>query len=255
MMCVAGLSFCYGKRKILKDVDITAARGRILGILGPNGAGKTTLLKCILHVVTPSRGRVTVGPEDVCKMSLQGRARRMAYVPQAFPARFPLTVFDMVLAGRKPFLHWRPSRADIHRVTAVLQEMGLAPLAAREFDALSGGQKQKVMLARAFVQEADYLLLDEPTSNLDMKHQVEVLEQIRRSVRQQGIGAVVAIHDLNMALRFSDDIVVLKEGAVFAHGNPRKVLTAATIEAVFGVRVEAMRGGDDLHCWYPIGTR
>ncbi len=253
MLRVTDLSFRYGRRPVLDAVNLVAPKGRVLGLLGPNGTGKTTLLRCMLHVAVPARGSVWLDDEDVGRMSPRRRARHMAYVPQAHPARFPMSVFDMVLAGRKPFLKWRPSDGDIRRVTDALAMMGLAPLAAETFDALSGGQKQKVMLARAFVQEADYLLLDEPTSNLDLKHQVEVLALVRRSVREKRIGAVVAIHDLNMALRFADDVVLLHNGGVFGSGVPEKVLTAAAIEAVFGVCVEDMRGRDGRRCWYPVG--
>ncbi len=254
MLKVQDLSFRYARRTILADVCFEASAGKILGILGPNGVGKSTLIKCMLDILKPSKGGVFVDGRDVRHLPSLTRAKKMAYVPQAYPSRFPMTVFDMVLMGRRPYLSWRPSDDDIARVAAVLKTMDLEPLASRDFDALSGGQKQKVMLARALVQDADYMLLDEPTSNLDMKHQLEVMEIVRLTVKKKGVGAVVAIHDLNMALRFSDEAVVLHQGGVFAFGPPEDVLNAGNIGAVFGVEVEAMRGENGSRCWYPVGS-
>ncbi len=254
MLKVQDLSFRYAKRIILEDVCFETSRGKILGILGPNGVGKSTLIKCMLDILRPSQGGIFVDGRDVRDLPSLQRAKKLAYVPQAYPFRFPMTVFDMVLAGRRPYLSWRPSDDDIARVGGVLKTMDLGSLADRDFDALSGGQKQKVMLARALVQDADYMLLDEPTSNLDMKHQLEVMEIVRFTVREKGAGAVVAIHDLNMALRFSDLAVVIHQGGVFAFGPPGDVLTARNIGAVFGVEVEPMRGKNGLQCWYPVGS-
>ena len=254
MLNVQDLSFRYARRTILENVCFEASPGKITGILGPNGVGKSTLIKCMLDILKPSRGRIVVDGRDVRELPSLERAKKMAYVPQAYPSRFPMTVFDMVLAGRRPYLSWRPSDDDIARVAGVLKTMGLEPLASRDFDALSGGQKQKVMLARALVQDADYMLLDEPTSNLDMKHQLEVMEIVRFTVKEKGVGAVVAIHDLNMALRFSDKAVAMHQGGVFAFGLPEDVLTARNIGAVFGVEVEPMRGENGSRCWYPVGS-
>jgi iron complex transport system ATP-binding protein len=254
MLQVTDLTFCYRRRTVLEDICLRVKKGEILGILGPNGVGKSTLLKCMLGIFTPNRGRVTLGQTDVRTLSPLKRARQMAYVPQAYPSRFPMTVFDTVLMGRRPYLSWRPSRKDIESVTEVLKQMDLEPLASRDFDCLSGGQQQKVMLARAFVQGADYLLLDEPTSNLDMRHQLEVMELIRQTVLEKGIGVVVAIHDLNMAQRFSNAVVLMNKGRVSASGTARQVLTPRNIGTVFGVRVEPMRGDNGFRGWYPVGS-
>ncbi|MBW2108682.1 MAG: ABC transporter ATP-binding protein [Deltaproteobacteria bacterium] len=252
MLQVTDLAFRYRKQMVLKDVCLESKRGQILGILGPNGVGKSTLLKCMLHILKPTGGSVTIGQEDVRHMSPLKRAKLLAYVPQAYPSKFPMTVFDAVLVGRRPYLSWRPSHEDITKVTEVLRLMDLEPLASRDFDCLSGGQKQKVMLARAFVQEASYLLLDEPTSNLDVKHQLEVMELLQETVSQDGVGVVVAMHDLNMAQRFSDEVLVMNGGGVFARGKPCDVLNWKNIGAVFGVEVEQMKGNNGSRCWYPV---
>jgi iron complex transport system ATP-binding protein len=168
-------------------------------------------------------------------MSRLVHARRVAYVPQNSPAKFPISVFDAVLMGRRPYIAWRPSENDLKAVADILKSMDLEEFALRDFDRLSGGQQQKVLLARAVAQDSDYLLLDEPTSNLDLKHQMEVLEMISAMVGTKRVGAMLAMHDLNLASRFSDRMVMLKSGQIFSSGTPRQVMTIENIRSVYGV--------------------
>jgi iron complex transport system ATP-binding protein len=238
-LIVNNLGFSYGKAAILNGVDLSVGGNEVVSVIGPNGAGKSTLLKCILRLLNPGRGEVMVNGRKVDDLSRKERALSLAYVPQALPSRFPMTVFDTVLLGRRPHLAWRPSSKDVEKVWAALARMDLDALAMRDFDTLSGGQKQKVMLARAFAQEAEYLLLDEPTSNLDLRHQMEVMNMVREYAETTGRGALVTIHNLNTAARFSDRIVMLQGGKVHDCGPPADVLSSENIQSVYGVVVES----------------
>ena len=235
MLSIKGLFFTYKNTNILEDVEIELNKGEILSVVGPNGAGKTTLLKCIAGIVKPEKGMVLLDGKDASRMKRLALARCIAYVPQSSPSKFPITVFDAVLMGRRPYISWRPSKKDLEMVADILISMGLEDVALRDFDQLSGGQKQKVLLARAVAQDTEYLLLDEPTANLDVKHQIEVMEMISSMVKRNSVAAILAMHDLNLATRFSDRMVMLNAGKVFCDGDPQQVITAENIRSVYGV--------------------
>ena len=237
MLSIQGLFFSYKKINALEDVAIELDKGEILSIVGPNGAGKTTLLKCIVRIVKPDKGTILIDGKDASQMKRLELARHVGYVPQSPPSKFPITVFDAILMGRRPYLTWRPSKKDLKVVTKLLKSMGLEDVALWDFDQLSGGQKQKVLLARAFAQDPDYLLFDEPTSNLDLKHQMEVMGMISRMVKEKRVAAILAMHDLNLASRFSDRIVMLNAGKIFCSGKPIEVITVENIRSVYGVEV------------------
>ncbi|HDH97940.1 MAG TPA: ABC transporter ATP-binding protein [Deltaproteobacteria bacterium] len=238
MLKVQGLFFRYKNINALKDVGIGLNKGEVLSIVGPNGAGKTTLLKCILGIVKPVKGSILIDGKDASRMKRLNLAKCIGYVPQASPSKFPISVFDAVLMGRRPYIVWKPSKKDLEVVADLLKSMDLEDVALRDFDQLSGGQKQKVLLARAFAQDTDYLLLDEPTSNLDLKHQMEVMEMISGMVKRKGMAAMLAMHDLNLASRFSDRMVMLNAGKVFCTGEPLQVMTVKNIRSVYGVESE-----------------
>jgi iron complex transport system ATP-binding protein len=231
---VQGIHFQYNSRAVLKEVSFHLERGQILGILGVNGAGKSTLLKCLNRILRPRMGAVFVDGKSVLKMKGGEIARQIGYVPQKYGEE-SLTVFDAVLLGRKPHIRWAASEKDLQIVDQILRLMDLADFALRPVNQLSGGETQKVMIARALAQEPDLLLLDEPLSNLDLKNQLEVMRLITRAVIHQGIAVIMSVHDLNLALRFADLFLLLKDGRVHMCGG-KNDLTPEVIYEVYGVR-------------------
>jgi len=244
-LTVADLSFSYNSHPVLSGVGFELPPGRILGVLGVNGAGKSTLLKSINRILRPRTGVVMVDGRDVGRMSRNEAARRFGYVPQQHTGD-ALTVFDTVLLGRKPYIKWAASEQDLLMVERILERLGLAGLARRTMDQLSGGERQKVIIARALVQEPDVMILDEPTSNLDLKNQLQVMGIVSEAVRGRNISAVVSLHDVNLALRFADDVLTIQNGRI-RDCLPAGAVTADTIREVYGV--EAIVGRLD---GYPV---
>lgn len=236
---VDGMEFSYSSRPVLNGIKFEVQRGEFLSILGNNGAGKSTLLKCINRIFQPQRGAIFLEKKDILRLSRLDVAQKVGYVAQRYE-NSRLTVFDAVLLGRKPYIKWDVSTRDLEIVHRVLEMLGLEDFALRYLDELSGGELQKAVIARALTQEPRVLLLDEPTSNLDLKNQLEVLHIVRRSVREQDIAAVVVMHDLNLALRFSDKFLLLKERTIFACGG-MEIMTPENITSVYGVPVTMER--------------
>lgn len=242
ILSVDGVEFSYNSRPVLKNIEFEVNRGELFSILGNNGAGKTTLLKCLNKILRPQRGTILVEEKDLAALGRREVARRLGYVAQRHEsARF--TVFDAVLLGRKPHIKWGPTARDLEIVRNVLEALGMEELSLRYLDELSGGELQKVVIARALAQEPRVLLLDEPTSNLDLKNQLEVLKIVKRAARERNIAVVVVMHDLNLALRFADKFLLLKNGTIFACGG-MEVVTPENIAGVYGVRVAVERLAD-----------
>jgi iron complex transport system ATP-binding protein len=233
---VNDISFSYNGCSVLEKVCFHVDKGELLVVLGPNGAGKTTLLKCINAIHKPEKGSVLVGEDNVFKMSQNEIAKLLGYVPQRLEAA-RLTVFDSILMGRKPYIRWRVSEKDIRMVDAVIRRLSLCDLSLRHIDRLSGGELQKVAIARALVQEPGVLLFDEPTSSLDLKNQLDILRTIRNVVKKHRVSAVMTMHDLNTAMRYADKFLFLKEGSICACGGWMSI-TPEIIEMVYGVAVE-----------------
>ena len=234
---IKNLTFSYNSHMILDDINLVIENSEILSLVGPNGSGKTTLIKCIDRILKP-KGSILLDGQEIERMSRQDVARKIGYVPQSSSSLLATTVFDTVLMGRRPHIGWKVGEADLEKVAEVLEKLKLDDLAMRDFSQLSGGQKQKVLIARALAQEPAVLLLDEPTSNLDMLHQLEVMETVSTLVKEKKISAVMAIHDLNLASRFSDKLVMLKKGKIYAAGGPKALLNEYNIGNVYGI--EAM---------------
>lgn len=232
---VEGVEFQYKSKEVLKDIKFQLKRNEILSILGPNGVGKTTLLKCMNAILKPKKGAVLIENEDVLKLEQIEIARRLGYVPQRCePAR--LTAFDAILLGRMPHMKWNISPEDVMLVEATIKKLNLEDMALRYIDELSGGELQKVGIARAIAQNPKLLLLDEPTSSLDLKNQLEILDTIRDIVRKENVSAIMTMHDLNLAFRYSDKFLFLKNGTIFAAGSMSDI-TPQIIHEVYGVPV------------------
>ena len=237
---VKGLEFGYTSMPVLADVCLELAQSEMLGIVGPNGAGKSTLIRCINRILNPQRGRILLDENDIKKMDRIELARKMGYIPQTASQIFPTTVFDAILLGRRPHIGWRSGEEDHEKVLDVLELLDIEDLAMRDIKELSGGQQQRVFIARALAQEPEVLLLDEPTSNLDIRHQLEVMEIIKDLVVKEGISAIMAIHDLNLASKYTDRVLIMKEGRIFDAGSPSDVLTTGNIRSVYGVEAEVI---------------
>jgi iron complex transport system ATP-binding protein len=232
---VKGLRFHYPNHPVLEDASFRVEKGELLAVLGTNGTGKTTLLKTINRLLKPQAGTVFLNNEPVSSLRRNMLARRMGYVEQQRVGS-RTTVFNAVLLGRKPYIEWDITQKDMAITAQALETLGLADHSMRFLDELSGGELQKVVIARALAQQPEVLLMDEPTSSLDLKNQLDVLMLIRQITRERGIAAIVSIHDLNLALRFADRFVLLKDGHVFAVGGI-EVMTNENIEAVYSVPV------------------
>lgn len=231
LLAARGLSYTYprAERPVFFGMDIDAHAGCMLAILGNNGAGKSTLLDLLTGIAKPSEGSVSVLSEDLASLSRRAVAQRIAYVAQQQTIPH-LSVYDEVLLGRKPHIVWSVSDRDREVVSHTIDRLGLADYAHRYCDELSGGERQKVFIARAIAQEPKILVLDEPTSALDPKNQLEVLGAIRSITHRDGLATILVLHDLNLALRFCDRFLLVRNGEVVAHGDSSVVTAQALTE-------------------------
>lgn len=236
MIDVQNLSFSYCKAfRVLENIKFDACEGQCVAILGNNGAGKSTMIKCFNRILMPQEGAVIVNGHDVGSLKRQIIAQQMAYVAQQNES-FQFTVYDAVLLGRKPYIKLDPTEED-HRITkTVIERMGLKDFTLRYIDELSGGELQKVMLARALAQQPKVLMLDEPTSNLDLKNQYEVMGIIRDIAVEDKICVIIVIHDLNLALRYCDRFMFIKNSHVYSLGGSETV-NCDSIRDVYGMDV------------------
>ncbi len=243
MINVRQLSFSYDKAfQILKNIEFNAKEGQCIAILGNNGAGKSTMVKCLNRILEPQEGAVVVNGRDVGTMKRQIIARDMAYVSQQNEVS-RINVYDAVLLGRKPYITMNPTKED-HRITRnIIDRMGLNAFTLRYIDELSGGEIQKVMLARALAQQPTVLMLDEPTSNLDLKNQHEVMKTVRDTAIEENLCVIIVIHDINLAIRYCDRFLLIKDSCVYSLGGVSTV-TSSAIREVYGmeVTIENIRG-------------
>ncbi len=236
---VDNVSFKYGNNlQALDNVSMATREGELVCLVGPNGSGKSTLLKCLLKIFKPQKGKITLENMDIGQISIPNLAKHIGYVPQSMQQVFPVTVFEAILTGRIPHLGWAPKDSDIKKVEDIMKLFGVEAWAWRYLSALSGGERQKVLIAMTLAKDPPILLLDEPTSNLDLRHQLEVMDILKRLVKEQKLTVVMAIHDLNLALKYADRVVMMKKGRVVAEGKPLEAFTKETIQSVFGVDVE-----------------
>lgn len=236
---VEGVTFSFNSVNALDGITFCVEKGSILSILGPNGSGKTTLLRILCSLLPPKEGRVLIDGRELKEMAPRTRARLLGYVPQRSEA-FDMTVFEAVLTGRRPHVEFRVGHGDIEIVEETLQLVGLSSMKSRCLSTLSGGEFQKVVIARALAQRPTVLLLDEPLTYLDIKNQIEVANLIRRVTKGLSLITIMVLHDINFALTYSDLFLLLKSGRIHAMGG-REVLTPETIREVFGVPLQIVK--------------
>ena len=231
------LSFGYrADRRILDDVSLSVAPGEVLGLLGPNGTGKTTLIKCIAQLLRPSAGTVHVDGVDLAALRPADIAKMISYVPQYTSAAFGMTVLQTVLMGRLPYAGHRYRAEDERIAFDVIERMGLTDFAFRNIREMSGGERQRVFIARALAQETGLIILDEPTASLDLYNQLFILRLITEIAKRGNIAVLMTIHDLNLASLFCDTLLMLKDARIFAHGRAQEVLTEENVAAMYGVQ-------------------
>ncbi len=240
MLRVENLSVAYAERQVLKDVSLDVQNGEVLALIGPNGAGKSTLMRAVSGVIPLQGGRLRTNGLDLAALPPLQRARHLAVVPQAAALPPAFTVWETVLMGRTPYLNFlgQVSKQDEEISRAALARVDALGLAERRIGELSGGEQQRVLLARALAQSTPILLLDEPTAHLDLQYQVSLLELVRGLAQRDDTAVLIAMHDLNLAARYADRLALLSEGSIKAMGTPRQVLRPDLISKVYHLPVQ-----------------
>ncbi|MEU9745766.1 ABC transporter ATP-binding protein [Streptomyces niveus] len=231
------LTLAYDDRTVVHDLELAVPDGRVSVIVGPNACGKSTTLRALGRLLKPKSGSVLLDGEELARIPTRKIAQSIGLLPQSPTAPEAITVADLVSRGRQPHQHWwqQWSEEDERAVTEAMARTDVTDLAERSVDELSGGQRQRVWIAMALAQETDLLLLDEPTTFLDIAHQVEVLDLVRRLNHEQGRTVVIVLHDLNQAARYADHLVAMKSGRIVAEGHPGEIVTAELVREVFGL--------------------
>lgn len=233
---MSGLEFAYGSKKVLHNINFELEDTDFVSVLGPNGVGKTTLLKCVCRIHKPSAGMIKVGEKEVSNISSRELAKEISYVPQRSYASLT-TVFDSILIGRKPHIIWTIGKKDIDLVWKIIKLFHMEDYALKYTDEISGGELQKVQIARAVAQDAHVMVLDEPTNNLDLANQHNIMYLLSQLVEKKHICVFMTMHDLNIALRYSTKFIFVKDGKIVAFGG-REVVTPEIIEIVYNIDVD-----------------
>ena len=241
MLDIQRLSFRHpgAGTDILKGIDFRMHEGRMTTLLGPNGSGKTTLFKCISGLWQPREGAILFGGKDMTALSSEQRAGIIAIVPQEHEPPFPYSISDVVLMGRAAHISMfsSPSKQDVLKSDEAMETVGIFHLKERPYTKISGGERQLVLIARALAQETPILILDEPTSHLDFRNQILILTKVREIARRRGLTVLMTLHDPNLAMLFSDDVVMINEGTVMSCGLPGEVITADNLKRMYGINV------------------
>ncbi len=237
---VNNITFGYGKQNVLNGISFSAPRGAFLTILGPNGSGKSTLIKNIAGILPGNEDKILIEGRKLSSIDKKQRARKIAYFGQYFSQGLPLTVFDIVMLGRRPYQRFFSSKSEKDFIWSILEKFDISDLAHKMVSELSGGQQQKVHIAGTMAQEADLILLDEPTSNLDIYHQIELMTILKEYILDKGVTLIAAVHDLNLACRFSDLLVLLKDGKIETKGSPDAVINSKNMGTLYNVETEVI---------------
>lgn len=238
-----GLSVQFGARQVLHDTGFDALRqGQLTALIGPNAAGKSTLFRTIAGLIKPQSGTVSIHGQDLPQLGVKARLDRVCFMPQFFTANAALSVFDVVLMAQKQLAGWRVSTDDMTAVAQHLHNSGIGHLAEANIGELSGGQAQLVSVCQALTRKADVYLFDEPTSALDLRHQLEVMTRIRTAIKDRNAIGIVALHDLNLAARYADHLLLIGNGKIRAQGAPTEVLSDPLIAETYEVAIETAHG-------------
>jgi len=251
-----GCSFSYRTAPVLRDISLRLQHGRLYGLIGPNGSGKTTLINLLAGTAQPAAGTVLLHGRPVRHYAKTDLARLLSLVPQSFAMEFDYTVYEVVMMGRHPYIgrFGSPARADEELVLAALATLDIMHLRDRYVTRLSGGERQRVLVARALAQNTGVMVLDEATASLDIRHSIEIMQALRARVEQNGVTIVAAIHDLDLAAAFCDELVVIHDGALHAAGSVRDILTPKLLTGIFGVKADIRYSGDHTpHIHYHYG--
>jgi iron complex transport system ATP-binding protein len=242
MLKIQNVSVYYGKRQVLHDIQLEIRSGEVVALIGPNGAGKSTLIRSISGVVPIHSGIVKVNDTDVTSLSSMQRAQQIAVVPQAVSMPPAFTVWETVLLGRTPYLNFlgQTSSRDEAVARLALEQVDAFHLIESRMDEISGGEQQRVLLARALAQDTPILLMDEPTAHLDLTHQIDLLKLIKKQAREKNLTVLVALHDLNLASLFADRIAIVENGLLCVAGSPQETLTSEILRSVYHMQVHVM---------------
>jgi len=245
MIELKDIHFSYNSTPVIKGISHHFEKGSFSAILGPNGSGKTTLVRMMNKIIKPLKGTISIKGSDIKEMSIRNIAKKIAYVPQFHNSLFPATVFETVLLGRNPYIRWKPNRKDEEITSEILVKLHLDEIALKDINQLSGGQRQKVFIARALAQQPEIILLDEPTANLDLRHQHEVFE-VLSELSNGGITIIMAIHELNQPLKYCHQFLILDDGRVAAKGDS-SIFTSELLEEIYHVKVRVLMENGQIY--------
>jgi iron complex transport system ATP-binding protein len=241
------VDFSYSDKIVLHNICMEIEKSHFVAILGPNGVGKSTLLHCMNKILEPTKGTILIEDKNLEKYSIKDLSKIIGYVPCSTESAFPMSVIDTIMVGRNPHNTWKSGKNDLEISYEALKILNIEDLALRPFGELSSGQHQKVMLARGLAQESKILLLDEPTSNLDIKHQLEVTKMLKMLSEKNNMTVVMICHDINIASKYADKIILMHDGSIYAYGTPSEIITSENLFKVYGVKSDVIESEGRPH--------